>query len=93
MFYNSFIFTRGYCYFFEKNICQKRIMHIKRCTRGQNMYIIASLKHALPPPPRVAYVLFKKITIAPWIQTKKYKIEYLTHKLLELTHEQIFVIT
>jgi hypothetical protein len=24
------------------------------------------------------------------IQTKKYKIEYLTHKLLELTHEQIF---
>ncbi len=58
--------SRGDCYFFEKNIRQKRIMHIKRCTRGQNMYIIASLKHALPPPPRVAYVLFKKITIAPW---------------------------
>jgi hypothetical protein len=23
-------------------------MHIKRCARRQNMYIIASLKHALP---------------------------------------------
>jgi hypothetical protein len=27
-------------------------MHIKRCARRQNMYIIASLKHALPPPPQ-----------------------------------------
>ena len=27
-------------------------MHIKRCARRQNMYIIASLKHALPPHPQ-----------------------------------------
>jgi hypothetical protein len=26
--------------------------HIKRCARRQNMYIIASLKHALPLPPQ-----------------------------------------
>jgi hypothetical protein len=27
-------------------------MHIKRCARRQNMYIFASLKHALPPLPQ-----------------------------------------
>jgi hypothetical protein len=27
-------------------------MHIKRCARRQNMFIITSLKHALPPPPQ-----------------------------------------
>ena len=46
-------------------------MHIKRCARRQNMYIIASLKHALPPPTQGSIGAKKNLNNHPVVFQKK----------------------